>query len=96
MVFAPKNEKDSIISSIKDYYSVAIDTIGSDYKLVGDFRLSVYARFLLEDFFPLHDELCFEEGRAMKDYACGVEGAKETLEFISGRMKKQREKYFAF
>ena len=96
MVFAPKNEKDSIISSIKDYYSVAIDTIGSDYKLVGDFRLSVYARFLLEDFFPLHDELCFEEGRAMKDYACGAEGAKETLEFISGRMKKQREKYFAF
>ena len=32
----------------------------------------------------------------MKDYVCGVEGAKETLEFISGRMKKQREKYFAF
>ena len=38
----------------------------------------------------------YEEGRAMKDYACGIEGAKETLEFISGRIQKQREKYFAF
>ena len=31
---------------------------------------------------------------AAKKY--GVEGAKETLEFISGRVQKQREKYFAF
>ena len=26
----------------------------------------------------------------------GCHGAKETLEFISGRVQKQREKYFAF
>mgnify|MGYP003302016309 CR=1 FL=1 len=96
MVFSPANEKDAIIASIKDFYSVAIDGISSKFRLVGDLRLAKYATFLLQDYFPLHDDLCYEEGRAMKDYYCGIEGAKETLEFISGRVKKQREKYFAF
>lgn len=96
MVFSPANEKDALIASIKDFYSVAIDGISKEFRLVGDLRLSRYACFLLKEFFPLHDDLCYEEGRAMKDYVCGVEGAKETLEFLSGRMKKQREKYFAF
>ena len=96
MVFSPANEKDAIIDSIKNFYSVAIDGISKELRLVGDLRLSRYAWFLLQEFFPLHDDLCYEEGRAMKDYVCGVEGAKETLEFISGRMKKQREKYFKF
>lgn len=96
MVFSSANEKDAIIKSIKDYYSVAIDGISEELRLVGDLRLSRYAFFLLEEFFPLHDDLCREEGRAMKDYVCGEEGAEETLKFISGRMKRQREKYFSF
>lgn len=96
MVFAPANEREAIIVSIKDFYSVAIDGISSKFRLVGDLRLAKYATFLLQDYFPLHDDLCYEEGRAMKDYYCGIEGAKETLEFISGRVKKQREKYFSF
>jgi hypothetical protein len=32
----------------------------------------------------------------MKDYVCGVAGAGEILAALSGRMRKQREKYFAF
>ena len=96
MVFSPENERTAIIQSIKDYYSVAIDTISKEYRMVGDLRLVQYASFLYENFFPLHDELCYEEGRAMKSYALGEEGAKEVLCAISGRMKKQREKYFAF
>ncbi len=96
MVFSPANEREAIIGSIKDFYSVAIDGISSKFRLVGDLRLAKYATFLLQDYFPLHDDLCYEEGRAMKDYYCGIEGAKETLEFISGRIQKQREKYFAF
>ncbi len=96
MVFSPANERTAIIDSIKDFYSIAIDGISKEYRLVGDFRLAKYANFLLKEYFPLHDDLCYEEGRAMKDYVCGIDGAKETLEFINGRIQKQREKYFAF
>ncbi len=96
IVFAHENTREGIVYSIKDFYSVAVDSISTELRVVGEMRFVRYATFLLREFFPLHDELCFEEGRLMKDYACGDEDAAETLRFISGRMKKQREKYFKF
>ena len=95
-MFAPENKREPLISSIKDFYSVAVDTISDEFRIVGDLRLVKYAAFLFQEFFPLHDELCFEEGRLMKEYACGDKSASAALEFINGRMKKQREKYFRF
>ena len=50
----------------------------------------------MQNYFPIHDDLCFEEGRAMKAYACGEEGSRETLEFLHGRCEKLLKKYFAF
>ena len=96
IVFAPENTRESLISSIKDFYSVAVDSISTELRVVGEMRFVRYATFLLREFFPLHDELVFEEGRLMKDYACGDEDAAEIIKAISGRMKKQREKYFKF
>ena len=79
---------------------VAVDTIDEHFRLVGDSRLVRYGCFLLKHFFPRHDELCYEEGRLMKQFARGTREEKEdaarTLCAISGRMKKQREKYFDF
>ncbi len=96
IVFSRRNERKDLISSIKDFYSVAIDTISSEYRVVGDLRLVKYATFLMQNYFPIHDDLCFEEGRAMKAYACGEEGSKETLEFLHGRCEKLLKKYFVF
>ncbi|MBR6005859.1 MAG: hypothetical protein IK063_06510, partial [Clostridia bacterium] len=88
------------IASIKDFYSIAIDTINEDFRLVGDYRLAKYATFLLKYYFPLHDELCKEEGRLMKQYATGTAAEKaealEVLKLIGGRVQKHREKYFDF
>ena len=96
LVFSPENERSALIKSIEGCYSVAIDTIHDTRRYVGELRLVRYANFIGNNFIPLHDELCFEEGRAMKDYACNLSGAEEILRLISGRMKAQREKYFAF
>jgi len=96
LVFSPANERRALVDSILGGWSAAVDTIDETPRFVGEPRLVRYACFLQKHFFPLHDELCFEEGRAMKDYVAGVPGAKETLEFLSGRVKAQREKYFAF
>lgn len=94
-VFAKENTAESLISAIKDEYSVAVDTISKEYRLVGDLRLVKYARFLLDEFTPLHDALCFEEGRLMKAYVTGEEDAEAGLRFIFGRMKRFYDKYFA-
>lgn len=96
IVFSPENERKQLIQSVRDGMSVAVDTISTEYRIVGELRLVKYATFLYKNYFPLHDELCIEEGRAMKDYVCGEQGAREILECISGRVEKQRKKYFSF
>ncbi len=94
-VFAKENEREALISAIKEEYSVAVDTISAEYRLVGDLRLVKYVRFLLDEFTPLHDDLCYEEGRLMKAYVTGEEDAAEGLQFVYGRMKRLYDKYFA-
>lgn len=100
IVFAEENERCALISAIKNCYSVAVDTISREFRLVGESRLVRYACFLLKSYFPLHDELCFEEGRLMKQYAVATDAEKEdairVLSVICGRMKKHRRKYFDF
>lgn len=100
IVFSPENERTALIQSIKDFYSTAVDTISTEYRIVGENRLVRYSRFLLDNFFPIHDEYCYEEGRLMKQYITGTQEEKadaaDTLNFISGRMEKVRKKYFAF
>ncbi|MCI5771432.1 MAG: hypothetical protein MR021_01195 [Clostridiales bacterium] len=100
IVFSPEIERKAIIRSIKDFYSVAVDTISREFRLVGEMRLCRYACFLLKYYFPLHDELCREEGMQMKRYATGTpeekEQAKKTLACLYGRVAALRKKYFDF
>lgn len=100
IVFSPKNERKEIIKSIKNYYSVAVDTISTEFRLVGENRFVRYGCFLLNNYFPVHDEMCFEEGRLMKQYATGTpsekEEAKALLDIIGNRVDKMRAKYFDF
>lgn len=97
IVFSPENERTKLIESIKDLYSVAVDTISSEFRLVGDSRLVRYSCFLLKNYFPIHDELCYEEGRLMKQYVTGTpeerEEAKAVLTAINGRVDRLRKKY---
>jgi len=100
IVFAPECERTQLIQSIKDYYSVAVDTISTEFRLVGEGRFIRYGCFLLKNYFPLHDELCYEEGRLMKQYATGTaeekEDAARMLAALCGRVEKLRAKYFSF
>lgn len=100
IIFSPENERKALISSVKDFYSVAVDTISKEFRLVGENRFVRYGCFLLKEYFPLHDELCYEEGRLMKQAATGTDAEKEEavrlLGSLHGRMRRHREKYFAF
>ena len=97
MCFAKENETAAILDAIRGGYTVAVDAISTENRLVGDFRMVKYGWFLMEHYFPLHQRACFEQGRAMKEYYCGdrEEGAR-TLEFLNGRIAKLWKKYFAF
>ena len=54
-----------------------------------------FVLFLLTEYMPLHDELCYEEGRLMKAYACGDKEAGKLLGWIGRRTEELFEKYWA-
>ncbi len=95
IVFAPTNEREALISAIKEGFSVAVDTISSEYRLVGDLRLVKYASFLMEHYYPLHDRLCAAEGMYLYQYAAGDESALEKLRAIGDDIPAMWRKYFA-
>jgi hypothetical protein len=75
IVFSPTNDKDEIIDAVKRGYSVAVDNYpGETPRVYGDFRMASYALFLLSEYFPLHEENCFEEGRRMREFAADRSG----------------------
>lgn len=95
IVFAKENERESLISAIKDKYSVAVDTISAEYRLVGDFRWIRYGYFLMENYFPIHDEACRAEGYYLRRYFAGDDRAAEILRTMKGQIPAMQKKYFA-
>ncbi len=96
MVLAKANTRDELVDAVKNFYNVAVQDIKDHVEVLGNLRMMKYCWFLYEHYFPLHDELCFEEGRLMKEYASGDKEAGEMLRLIGRRMDKLRKKYFAF
>ena len=95
VVFAPSADLADLISSIRDLYSVAIESLPNDRpRPVGPMRLVKFALFLEREVFPQHDELCVEEGRLMQAYIAGKPGAADDLARLSGRTKALYDKYW--
>jgi hypothetical protein len=56
ILFSRSNTRMDILDAVKEKYSVAVDTISKEYRLVGEYRLQKYAAFLMEYYFPLHNQ----------------------------------------
>ena len=97
IVFAPANEKQALVDAVKAHYSVAVEKYTQDTypRVYGEHRLVSYALFLLSEYFPLHDELCYEEGRLMKALVAESEpDADERLAALSGRVPQYQRACF--
>lgn len=94
IVFAHENTREDLIFSIKEKYSVAVDTISKEYRLVGDFRWIKYGSFLMEHYFPLHDRACAAEGYYMNRYLAGDPRAEDVLRSMKGQIPEMQKKYF--
>ncbi len=92
VVFAKDRTLDSICDAVKGFYSVAIEQQygGEEERVYGSYRLVKYTRFLLDYYFPSHDELCVEEGRLMREYALGDKTAGDTLRSMADRVERNQ------
>ena len=93
IVFAHENERADILASIKDKYSVAVDSISKEFRLVGEFRFQKYACFLMNEWFPLHDRLASMDGEIMREYYVGEADASE-LALMKKKSDAMYAKYF--
>ncbi len=93
IVFAHRNERRDILQSIRDKYSVAVDTISAEYRLVGEYRFQKYACFLMENFYPLHDRAALTDGEVMRKYYLG-EADASVVEATAALAEKMFDKYF--
>ena len=93
IVFAHKNERGDIVQSIKDRYSVAVDSISAEFRLVGEHRFQKYACFLMENFYPIHDRQTAVDGEIMRQYLMGDATAEE-MAYTTAKSARMWEKYF--
>lgn len=94
--FATTLEVADLIEAVKDLRSVAVEApAGTLPRAYGPFRLVKFTQFLLREVFPQHDELCFEEGRLMIQYASGDAAATERLRQLQGQTARLYDRYWA-
>ncbi len=93
IVFAHANEREDILQSIRDMYSLAVDTISKEFRLVGGFRLQRYGCFLMQNWYPIHDMLAAEDGALMSKYCAGEANAAE-LAVMKQKSDAMFAKYF--
>lgn len=97
IVLSTACEKDALIEAVKARRAVVLEQYhGESFpRVYGENRAVEFVLFLITEYMPLHDELCFEEGRLMKAYACGDQDAGEELKRIGKRTEKLFKKYWA-
>lgn len=95
VVLAKENTVESIIEGIRNFRSCAVSQIeGESLRVYGSFRMTKYVNFLLREYFPLHDNLCAEEGSLMLDYLAGDQKAGDALKLLKGRTVQYQEESF--
>ena len=95
VLFAKELTPEGIREAVKSGYSVAVEQYRDENARVhGPYRLVGFTLFLLSEYFPIHDEMCFEEGRQMKEYTLGEPSAAEILKLLSGRTRRYLEKMY--
>lgn len=94
IVFAEANTTSALCDSIRKKYSVAVDSISPEYRLVGDFRFVKFGSFLLEEWYPLHDLACKAEGYYLKEFVNGDPEAEKVLLAMKGQLPRMFRKYF--
>ena len=80
IVFAKDNTREGAVEHVPETADNK-----TEYRVYADFRLTMYTRFLIENYFERTKELCIPEGILMREYILGAEDAKEALEKLYGK-----------
>lgn len=92
MVFSKDNK--GIADAIMDKKSVAVQTYPGEFpRVIGNLRLTKYAYFLIENFFPVYKLYTKDIGALMRACVC-YDDAKNSLAGVNKKAQEYKNKYF--
>lgn len=95
LIFARENTLQGFAEALQNGYSAAVEGYeNAPDHVVATYRLTKYALFLLDHYFPFHDELCFAESLCMRDAYFGDEQALQLLPQLTDRVKRYTDRFF--
>ena len=83
------------MEAISEKYSVAVETGNKDESRVyGSFRLMKYTHFLLRNYYPTHNDICFAQGDMMVEYLTGNKELRNMIEEQEKRLERFNTLFF--
>ncbi len=81
IVLAGENKKEDLISQIKAGFCAAVERQKDMAdRVIGTPRMIMYARFLIDHFYPFYDRCCQYEGQLLRTCIMGIPGALKAYE----------------
>lgn len=99
LVFAPDRSEESILSAICDGRSVAVNAVGDPARVQGPYRFVKFARFLLDNYYPVYMRLCHGQGVVMAEYPANSAPDTETeqlLKTLNSRSEAFAHTFFGY
>lgn len=93
LVFAPDRSEDNLLNAIREGRSLAVNAVGEPERIQGPYRLVKFARFLLDNYYPIYMRLCHNQGVLMAEYPTNTAPTDDTLQLLG--LLNQRSEAFA-
>jgi len=79
---------------LRNCAAVDVDPISKRHTVIGEFRFSRYAIFLINHFYPRQNAVCKQDGEQLLQALAGEAGALEALKKSQGTTPGLRVKYW--
>ena len=83
LVFAVDRSGASLMDAIRDERSVAVNATGDPERIQGPYRLVKFARFLLDNYYPIYRRLCHGQGVILAECSPSGDTDPETTQLLA-------------
>ena len=94
LLFAADRSDDSLMNAIKKGLCVAVNATGNPERVYGPYRLVKYARFLLDNYYPMYMRLCCGQGALASGHVEADTEMKEALSVLNQQSESFAHQFF--
>lgn len=92
LAFAHGKSEEDLLNAIRNSKSVAVSMMGNPERIQGPYRYAKFARFLLDNFYPIYRYLCQGQGALMNAYSSQDAFSRENYELLS-QLNRRSEQF---